>query len=77
VGVEGAEDVHRPRQVAVQELDRDQVEDDAKRPRQVVLGLAGGARVVAHGNLREPCTMLLRQNWNEAVHLAVERQRFG
>ena len=73
----GAEDVHRPGQVAVEELHRHQVEDDADGPGQVVFRLAGDARMMAHRHLGEEAAVLLGQHRHEAVHLAVERQVLG
>ena len=67
-----AEDLDRPRGIADEELDVDQVEDDRDDALEAVLAAAGDARAVAHWHLRDADAHPRGERGDEAVHLAVE-----
>jgi hypothetical protein len=67
-----AEQVRRPRSVRVQELDREQVEQDPHGAPQAVLAVAPGARPVVDGDLGQAHPHPRRDGRDEAVHLAIE-----
>ena len=69
--------MHRPRQISVQEFDRNEIENDANGARDAVFRLARRARVMPNGNLDDARSLLLHQHGNEAMQFTVEGQAFG
>ena len=72
-GAQSAEEVQRARHIAKQEPDGEQVEEDAEGSGDAVVGLPCCAGGIGDGNLADARSIPGGEGWNEAVHLAVER----
>ena len=69
-----AEKVGGPRPIGEEELDREQVEEDAHRAPQPVFAAAASARPMVHRHLGQRDAHPRRDRGDETMHLAVEAQ---
>src|SRR5579884_4213481 len=70
---QAAEEMQRPRQIAKQEANRDQIEENPDRAREPVVRRSPLAIDVADGNFANGSALPGRERGNEPVQLAVER----
>src|SRR5579864_1411833 len=70
---DGAEKVQRAPKIFEQESNRDQIEEDAERPRNTVVRGAPLAVDVANGHFADRSSMPRCQRWDEAMQFTVKR----